>query len=139
MQQDRLVARLQFSMNMVLSDIPRHNTNKESTKAMFWVLFVGGLAAGTRPERDWFISYLLILKDGLCLQSWEETESILEAFLWPKVWHGLGKMLWVQIQQENTTGRVMLSLAVDTERAEQDGHDQWGHSCVGDGFADSEQ
>lgn len=81
---------------------------------MLWVLFVGGVAAGVRPERDWFISYLSTFMDDLDLQSWEQTESVLRNFLWPKAWQDLGHVLWVQLQEARTTSRI-LPLAVDKE------------------------
>jgi hypothetical protein len=121
-------------MNMVLSDTPRNNANKDSFKAIFWVLFVGGVAAGVRPERDWFISYLSTFIEALDLQLWEDAEPILSTFLWPKGWQGVGQLLWVQLQKVRTTS-MLLPLAIDTEP----GHDHWSHLGIDDRFAGEAQ
>ena len=109
-------------MNMVLTDISRHNSNEGSTKAMLWVLFVGGVAAGARLEREWFISHLLGFTDALDLQLYEQAESILRSFLWPAAWHNLGQDLWTQIEEARTTKSMIWPLAVDMAPL---GHYQW--------------
>ncbi|KAF8864166.1 hypothetical protein BDZ45DRAFT_721914 [Acephala macrosclerotiorum] len=103
LRNNKEMARLQFSMNMVLNDITRYNSNEGSTKAMIWVLFVGGVAAGARPEREWFISHLLSFTDALELQLWEQAEPILKSFLWPAAWQNLGRALWTHIEEAKTT------------------------------------
>lgn len=130
------MARLQFSMNMVLSDINRHSAKKDSVKAMFWVLFVGGIAAGLRPERNWFASYLSNFVDELNLQDWEEAELVLSTFLWPKAWQAQGNSLWEQLRKERVTSGLPLPQSFDMEPL---GNDYWSLLDGDNQFADSEQ
>lgn len=96
---DRFVTRLQFSMNMVLNDISRYNANEKTARAILWVLYVGGTAAGGRPEREWFIAQLPDFCDNLGLKTFEEAEIILKDFLWAPTWQNQGRLLWMQVEE----------------------------------------
>lgn len=89
---------------------------------MLWVLFVGGVAAGARSEREWFILHLLSFTDALDLQLWEQAEPILRSFLWPVTWHNLGRTLWTHIEEARTTKSMIWPLFVDIAPL---GHYQW--------------
>lgn len=91
---DRLVARLHHSMKLVFEEMPQHEGREKASNAIFWVLFVGGVASGTRPEREWFLAHLVDLSNWLAIQSWKKAEHILKTFLWPPTWDRLGRFLW---------------------------------------------
>lgn len=97
---DRFVARLRFSMQMILEDISRHDSRERASSAIFWVLFVGAVASGVRPEGDWFLRRLCELSYQLALPSWDDALSILRAFLWAEDWNSLGRFLWIEIDEK---------------------------------------
>ncbi|KUJ20986.1 uncharacterized protein LY89DRAFT_715284 [Mollisia scopiformis] len=103
-------------------DISRHNANEGSTKALFWVLCVGGVASGVRPERDWFISHLLSFTDALELQMWEQAELVLKTFLWPNAWSTDGRALWAQLEEARITNSMIWPFNMDITPL---GHYQW--------------
>ncbi|KAG4440208.1 hypothetical protein IFR05_004287 [Cadophora sp. M221] len=110
---DRLVTRLQFSMNMVLNDISRHNANDNTARAILWVLYVGGTAAGNRPEKEWFITQLPDFCDNLGLKTWEEAELILKDFLWAPSWQSQGRLLWMQVEEMRLLKNIVWPTADD--------------------------
>ncbi|KAH7360601.1 hypothetical protein BKA65DRAFT_547316 [Rhexocercosporidium sp. MPI-PUGE-AT-0058] len=110
---DRLVTRLQFSMNMVLNDISRHNANDKTARAILWVLYVGGTAAGGRPEREWFITQLPDFCDNLGLKTWEEAQLILKDFLWAPSWQSQGRLLWMQVEEMRLLKNIVWPTADD--------------------------
>lgn len=90
----RHVARLKLSMEIFLgqvSDLALHST---TPRTIFWTLYVGGVTAGNRPEREWFVARLLEFCDVLVLTSWEDVEDILKTFLWSSAWDAQGILLW---------------------------------------------
>ncbi|PVH86875.1 hypothetical protein DL98DRAFT_640558 [Cadophora sp. DSE1049] len=110
---DRLVTRLQFSMNMVLNDIFRHNANDKTAKAILWVLFVGGIAAEARPVREWFIMQLPGFCDTLGLKIYEEAELVLKDFLWAPSWQNQGQLLWMQVEEMRLLKNIVWPTADD--------------------------
>jgi hypothetical protein len=96
---DRVVSRLQLSLSTVLDDLSQHDLKDSSVKAILWALFVGAIAADCRPSREWFIKRLLDFCDGLDMQTWEDTENILQGFLWPAPWQAQGRILWNEVEE----------------------------------------
>jgi hypothetical protein len=90
----RHVARLKLSMEMFLDDATNLATNSTTPRTILWTLYVGGIAAGSRPERGWFIGQLLEFCDHLNLHCWNDAEGILKQFLWPVTWDFEGILLW---------------------------------------------
>lgn len=103
---DRLVARLHHSMKLVFGEMAQHDGREKASKAIFWVLFVGGVASGIRSEREWFLAHLIDFSDWLAIQSWEEAERILKDFLWPTTWDRLGHFLWNQIDDTRLVNMI---------------------------------
>jgi len=95
---DRLVARLHHSMQLVFEEMSQYSGKEKANNAIFWVLFVGGVASGVRRERDWFLAQLIDFKELLGVQSWEDAETILKEFLWPNIWYRLGSLLWNEVE-----------------------------------------
>ncbi|KAK0124360.1 hypothetical protein ONS95_009328 [Cadophora gregata] len=110
---DRFAIRLKVSMNMVLNQSSSHKPNEKTTKAILWVLYVGGLAADDRPERQWFTMQLLDFCDTLGLKTWEETELVLKDFLWAPSWHYQGQSLWIQVEEIRFLKNIEWSMADD--------------------------
>jgi len=96
---DRLVARLHHSMEIVLQEMSQHDGSKNASNAIFWVLYIGGVASGDRSEHEWFLAQLIEFSDRLDIQSWECAEGILKDFLWTRSWDRLGLLLWTEIEE----------------------------------------
>jgi hypothetical protein len=73
-------------------------TNVESLwegyiEVLFWVAFMGGLAA--TMDRAWYISLIARICHALGITTWQESYQILEAFLWDdERCEAPGKVLW---------------------------------------------
>lgn len=92
----RHVARLKLSMEL-FRDTSSSTASLTTPRAILWALYVGGIAAGTKPERGWFVAQLLEFCDILELCSWDDAEGVLKQFLWPLNWDFEGMTLWESI------------------------------------------
>lgn len=95
----RHVVRLKLSLGMFLdqaSNIAAHST---TPRTIFWTLYVGGIAAGSRLERGWFVEQLLEFCDILELTCWEDAEGVLNTFLWPSAWNSQGTLIWESLAE----------------------------------------
>jgi hypothetical protein len=90
----RQVARLKLSMELFLEDTSSFVANSTTPRTIFWTLYIGGIAAGSRPERGWFVAHLLEFCDLLEISCWEDAEGVLKNFLWPVTWNFHGSFLW---------------------------------------------
>ncbi len=104
---DRLVARLHFSMTIVLEEMLQHDGHAKASYAIFWVLFVGGVASGERPEGRWFLIHLTDFSRWLGIKSWDDARQILKDFLWPDTWNSLGYVLWKQIEMNHQVDMII--------------------------------
>ncbi len=95
----RLVSRLRSSMQMVLNDIAKHETNTQSTRAILWVLSVGAVAALSSDLKGWFNTHLNTFCNVLDLPEWNEAEALLKEFLWSDFWECQGKLVWEEIEK----------------------------------------
>ena len=90
----RHVARLKLSIELFLDQPSNFTLCPTIPRTILWALYVGGIAAGNRPERNWFVTQLSERCDLLELNSWEDAEGVLKSFLWPLAWNSLGILLW---------------------------------------------
>ncbi len=96
---DRVIERLQHALGMVMNDISQHDLKEDAARAILWVLIVGGVATNHRPCRGWFLKRIVDFCDVLDMRTWEDTEEILQRFLWPAAWHKPGYLLWEDVEE----------------------------------------
>jgi hypothetical protein len=96
---DRVIERLQDALGMVMDDISQHDLKDNATRAILWVLIVGGVAADYRACRGWFLERILDFCDVLDMRTWKDTEEMLQRFLWPAAWHKPGYHLWEDVEE----------------------------------------
>lgn len=94
----RHVARLKLSMELFLDDASGFAAHSTTPRTILWTLYVGGIAADSRPERGWFLAHLLDFCDLLGLNCWEDVGGVLKNFLWPVAWDFQGILLWECIE-----------------------------------------
>ena len=94
----RHVARLKLSMELFLDEASGYAAQSTTPQTILWTLYVGGIAAGSRLERGWFVAQLLDFCDLLEVNCWEDAEGVLENFLWPGAWDLEGILLWECIE-----------------------------------------
>jgi hypothetical protein len=115
----RHVARLKLSMELFLGEAPNFAATSTTPRTIFWTLYVGGIAAGGRIERGWFVTQILDFCDLLKLNFWEDAESVLKTFLWPAVWDFHGILLWEDIEDARVSTNGLRSTICDVEDASQ--------------------
>jgi hypothetical protein len=67
-------------------------------RGRFWAAFVGGVAAGGREERWWFLEHLKEERSVLGVEDWEAAREILYGFLWCDLWEERSKEIWTETQ-----------------------------------------
>jgi hypothetical protein len=118
----RHVARLKLSTGLFLDQPSTFAAHSATPRTIFWTLYVGGTAAGGRPERGWFVEHLLEFCDLLELSSWEDAEGILKTFLWPVSWDFQGTMLWECLEDAMV---IKSGLQIASDKMENTGLDTW--------------
>jgi hypothetical protein len=74
-----------------------HGYGTNSAHLLLWMLIIGGIAALDKPERPWFVSRLASLIQRLDI-TWDDTQEILEGFLWLESACGAGaRELWTEV------------------------------------------
>ncbi|TVY83616.1 Cryptochrome-1 [Lachnellula suecica] len=106
---ERFVARLQVSMNDVLSIISPFEIDVKTARIMLWILYVGGVAAEEKIERAWFVTHLSYICDSLQLNNWKDAKQILESFLWPLEWETDRARLWEEVDRDRATTSQLLT------------------------------
>jgi hypothetical protein len=102
----RLVARLQLTMGLVLTDQPALVAPIPTRWAIFWILCVGAIASGSRSEKTYFFTNLVELCDILSIEQWEDAKDVLKKFLWPTAWDINGALLWKLVEETRLGANV---------------------------------
>lgn len=72
---------------------------------LFWILFIGGMAAQGHSPHSWFVHQLVDLAASLELREWEEAREILGGFLYTDQPGQLrGEILWEQVLSTEPEG-----------------------------------
>ena len=111
----RHVARLKLSMELFLEDASSFAAGSNTPRTILWTLYVGGIAAGSRLERVWFVTQLLEICDLLELRCWDDTEGILKQFLWPVTWDYEGILLWECVEDARVVRHDLRNAACNVE------------------------
>jgi len=65
---------------------------------LLWVLVIGGIAALDKPEREWYVSKLILLIRRWGAWEWESVERNMGEYLWLESACGLaGRRLWAEV------------------------------------------
>jgi hypothetical protein len=115
----RHVARLKLSMELFLEDASSFAARSTTPRTILWTLYVGGIAAGSRPERVWFVTQLLEICDLLELRCWDDAEGILKQFLWPVTWDFEGILLWECVEDARMVRYDLRNAACNVEDTRQ--------------------
>ena len=99
----RHVTRLKLSLSSFLDQGWTSTAFLTTPMTMLWSLYVGGIAAGSRSERGWFVARLLEICDHLEITSWEDTRAVLKSFLWSAAWEFEGLLLWISLEVARAT------------------------------------
>jgi hypothetical protein len=97
-----LVNQLQESLLRTTSPIssaPALARIKNTTPdVLFWILFIGGMAAKGHDAYPWFVRHLVDLTVSLGLFEWEMAHKVLRGYFYTKEpEHPRGQALWEQV------------------------------------------
>lgn len=73
---------LVFSLKASVEAIDVDQLNGIQTKALVWILFIGGIASKGIRKREWYIERLSKLIKVLGLTRWVEVRQLLRSFVW---------------------------------------------------------
>ena len=62
-------------------------------KLLLWILMLGGIAALDKPERQWFVEQMSIVRGRLGI-TWDDATEVFENFLWLESACGVGGWLF---------------------------------------------
>lgn len=69
------------------------------SSALFWLLFMGGLAAKEGVERKWFVVQLARMGRRLEVERWDDARRVLGRMIWVgKILDGTGRGLWGEVE-----------------------------------------
>jgi len=70
------------------------------------MLVIGGIAALDKPEREWYVSRLLLFVSRWGVWGWESVERTMGEYLWLESACGLaGRRLWAEVM-DRTSGEM---------------------------------
>lgn len=72
---------------------------RSSSKALLWILVLGGIAASGTNEKSWYVLNLSIILSAMKLSTWNQVSIELESFLWLESACGSGgRDLWNEVK-----------------------------------------
>jgi len=71
---------------------------QSSSKALLWMLVLGGIAASGTNERSWYVQNLLTVSTALALSEWAQVSIELGSHLWlESACDSAGRNLWMEV------------------------------------------
>lgn len=95
------ISRLQNSLQVIPLNDELISGNTEMGRLLFWAIFVGGGVSIRRLEHTWFLSEMALIRFKRKINSWADTESILQSVLWHRSWSQPYCNLWGTISSSS--------------------------------------
>ncbi|RAL11920.1 uncharacterized protein BO97DRAFT_443623 [Aspergillus homomorphus CBS 101889] len=85
---------------LYISKSPFSWDHPQARTALFWVLFLGGIAAEDRPERAWYVELISQVAGSHGIYTWDEARKILRVMLWyDRACERGGRKLWLEVKR----------------------------------------